>query len=177
MTPLAPWQNFYVILGSAAGGLTGLQFIAMALIADISTTPSNVESGEAFATPNIVHFIAVLVLSASMVVPWVALGHAVILWEVAGIAGAAYCLLIARRMHTQSSYKPVLEDWLFRAVLPFCDYLALAISAACLPSHPRGALFGIAASVLVLLVIAIQHAWDNVTYLVFLKHREPVRRR
>jgi len=28
---LAQWQNFYVIAGSSAGALTGLQFVVMAL--------------------------------------------------------------------------------------------------------------------------------------------------
>jgi hypothetical protein len=28
MTPLAPWANFYVIVGSSAGALTSLVFVA-----------------------------------------------------------------------------------------------------------------------------------------------------
>ena len=35
---LAQWQNFYVIAGSSAGALTGLQFVVMALIADSEMT-------------------------------------------------------------------------------------------------------------------------------------------
>ena len=33
MPNLAEWDSFYVILGSAAGALIGLQFVAMTLIA------------------------------------------------------------------------------------------------------------------------------------------------
>ena len=33
MSDLAEWDSFYVILGSAAGALIGLQFVAMTLIA------------------------------------------------------------------------------------------------------------------------------------------------
>jgi hypothetical protein len=34
MTVLSGWGNFYVIVGSAAGALIGLQFVVMTLIAD-----------------------------------------------------------------------------------------------------------------------------------------------
>ena len=34
MTPFQGWQNFCVIVGSAAGGLIGLQFVVITLIAD-----------------------------------------------------------------------------------------------------------------------------------------------
>ena len=32
LSPLAPWQNFYVIIGSAAAALTGLMFVVITLI-------------------------------------------------------------------------------------------------------------------------------------------------
>ena len=32
--PLEAWANFYVIVGSSAGGLTGLTFVVIALVAD-----------------------------------------------------------------------------------------------------------------------------------------------
>ena len=34
MSLLAAWQNFYVIVGSSAGALIGLQFVVITLIAD-----------------------------------------------------------------------------------------------------------------------------------------------
>ena len=34
MTALEGWENFYVIVGSSAGALIGLQFVVMALVAD-----------------------------------------------------------------------------------------------------------------------------------------------
>jgi hypothetical protein len=33
MTALAGWENFYVIVGSAAGALIGLEFVVVTLIA------------------------------------------------------------------------------------------------------------------------------------------------
>ena len=37
---LAGWANFYVIIGSSAGALTGLQFVVMTLIAEAQAESS-----------------------------------------------------------------------------------------------------------------------------------------
>src|SRR6185437_4781490 len=66
---LSDWGSFYVITGSAAAALTGLQFVVMALVNDTSRR-SSTESIDAFGTPNIVHFCAVLLVSAAMSAPW-----------------------------------------------------------------------------------------------------------
>ena len=61
--PLAPWESFYVIVGSSAGALTGLQFVVLALIADAEAAvavSSNMLEIRAFGTPTVVHFCAVL---------------------------------------------------------------------------------------------------------------------
>ncbi len=60
-----------------------------------------------------------------------------------------------------------LEDWLFYVLLPFAAYGALAVAAFTARSHVREALFGIGATVLLLLPIGIHDAWDAVTYHVF----------
>jgi hypothetical protein len=171
MTPLVEWQTFYQIVGSAAGALTGLQFVAMALIADMPTQPGE-QAAEAFASPTIVHFVAVLLLSASLTMPWHSLALAAVVWELAGFGGLVYLVLAVRRMRTQTIYQPVFEDWLFHAVLPFVAYVGLTASAFATRSHSRGALFGIAGAVLLLLVIGIHNSWDNLIYLVFVRRRE-----
>jgi hypothetical protein len=173
MNPLAEWQNFYMIMGSAAGALTGLQFVVMALIADMPMRPGEDNTSNAFATPTIVHFVAVLLLSASVAIPWHDnLLAASIAWRLAGIAGLLYIFVICRRMRHQTGYQPVAEDWVFHAALPLLAYVALVSAALCItPSHMRAGLFGLAAAVALLLCIGIHNAWDNVTYLVFVKRQ------
>ncbi len=68
MLELAKWNSFYVIAGSAAGALIGLQFVVMTLIADRPVLRA-AEAGAAFATPTIIHFGVVLLLSAAVSVP------------------------------------------------------------------------------------------------------------
>jgi hypothetical protein len=61
MTVAGEWESFYVIVGSSAGALTGLQFVVMALIAD--SWPKGTEKEvAAFGTPTIVHFCSALLL-------------------------------------------------------------------------------------------------------------------
>jgi hypothetical protein len=64
MAPFDTWENFYVIVGSSAGALTGLQFVVMALISESRSLPRSRREVDAFATPTVVHFCAVLLLSA-----------------------------------------------------------------------------------------------------------------
>lgn len=65
MTALMGWQNFFVIVGSSAGALIGLQFVVLSLITGTPTARPNAEAGHAFATPTIVHFGTVLGLRDS----------------------------------------------------------------------------------------------------------------
>ena len=69
MSELDAWDSFYVILGSAAGALIGLQFVVVTLVAERPLLRV-AEAGAAFATPTIVHFSAVLLVSALNCAPW-----------------------------------------------------------------------------------------------------------
>jgi hypothetical protein len=167
MTALAGWQNFYVIVGSSAGALIGLQFVVLSLVANRPTGGGDPAASQAFATPTIVHFSTVLGLSAFLCAPWNGIGAAAILWGVVGLGGVVYSILVTRRMRVQSAYKPEFEDWLFHALLPFAAYATLAVSAYASRSHFREALFGVGAAVLLLLFVGIHNAWDGVTYHVY----------
>lgn len=69
MSALSGWEDFYVIVGSSAGALIGLQFVVITLIAEIPIVRDVERAGSAFATPTIVHFGAVLLLSALVSAP------------------------------------------------------------------------------------------------------------
>ena len=168
MTPTAGWENFYVIVGSSAGALIGLQFVVITLIADTPIAPGLAQAADAFATPTIVHFGTVLLLSAVLSAPWHGIGSAAVLWGLVGLVGV-YTVIVARRQRAQTAYKPEFEDWLFHGLLPFTAYTLLAVSAFAARSHVRGALFGVGAAALLLLFIGIHNAWDAVTYHVFVK--------
>ena len=52
MNPLAGWVNFYVIAGSSAGALIGLQFVVITLITELPSLKDAARVGSAFATPD-----------------------------------------------------------------------------------------------------------------------------
>jgi hypothetical protein len=173
MTAFTEWESFYVIVGSSAGALIGLQFVVLALIAEAPIARRDAQAGDAFATPSVVHFGVVLFLSAMVSAPWKGIGTVAILWGLIGLCGIIYSLVVTRRLRVQTTYKTVFEDWLFHVLLPFAAYAAMAVSAYVAHSHQRPALFLVAASALLLLFIGIHNAWDIVTYHVFVRKRVP----
>ena len=172
MTAFAGWENFYVIVGSSAGALIGLQFVVVTLIADRPITQDVAQAGGAFATPSVVHFGAVLMLSALVSAPWDGIAIAAVLWGFGGLCGIVYVIVVARRMYRQTIYKPVYEDWLFHVQLPLAAYTALALSAAAAPSFAGPAQFLVGAAALLLLLVGIHNAWDAVTYQVFVRLKQ-----
>jgi hypothetical protein len=163
MSELAKWDNFYVIVGSAAGALIGLQFVVLTLIADRPQNAS-VEAGAAFGSPTVVHFGVVLFLSALLHAPWQTINVVATLWGLVGLGGVAYSVIVVRRMRKQSAYEPIFEDWLCHVALPLAAYTILALSSFAAPSHTREALFGVGGVALLLLFIGIHNAWDGVSY-------------
>jgi hypothetical protein len=171
MSELAGWDSFYVIAGSAAGALIGLQFVVVTLIAERPALRV-AAAGTAFSTPTVVHFGAVLLISALLRAPWRIITWPAALWGLTGLLGAVYELRVARRIRAQPIYRPEFEDWLFHVALPFAAYGTLALSSFAAPSRPREMLFAIGASALVLLFVGIHNAWDTITYHVFVNKRD-----
>ena len=164
MTALAGWENFYVIVGSSAGALIGLQFVVLTLISQMPIRQDLSRAGAVFSTPTIVHFGTVLLLSAMLNAPWHRIISAAVVWGLVGLVGVLYTLAISRHMRAQTLYQPVFEDWLCHVLLPLAAYATLAVSAYATQSHAYEALFGVAATALVLLFCGIHNAWDAVTY-------------
>jgi hypothetical protein len=162
--PLASWEVFYLIVGTAAAALIGLQFVVIVLGADLNTLGS-MPAIRAFGTPTIMHFCAVLLVSALVSAPWQAPGGAALGLGACGVAGVGYMVTVVRRARSQTYYVPDLEDWLWHGVLPFVAYAALLGAAILFPRRPVPSLFVIGAAVVLLLFVGIHNAWDAVTYI------------
>jgi hypothetical protein len=172
MPEFSEWESFYVIVGSSAGALIGLQFVVIALISESPLMKDMQRASSAFLTPTIVHFGAVLLLSAVISAPWEGVAAASILWGVLGIAGIVYVGVVARRMRMQKAYSPQFEDLLFHVLLPLAAYAALTVSGIAARSEASWTLFAVGASALLLLFAGIHNAWDAVTYHVFFVKRK-----
>jgi hypothetical protein len=173
MTMLDEWENFYVIVGSSAGALIGLQFVVITLLNDLPSVRTDAQAGHAFGTPNVVHFGAVLLLSAIVSAPWHGIAVVATLLGLLGLSGVAYGGIVVRRMRLQTAYQAVFEDWAFHALLPLAAYALMAVSACVAYVHEGPALFGVGSASLLLLYVGIHNAWDTVTYHVYSKKSEP----
>jgi hypothetical protein len=162
---LATWEAFYVIIGTSAAALTGLQFVVVALISDLRRR-SAAGAMAAFATPQVVHFGAVLLLSAILSAPWPSLTLPDVLVGALGFFGLGHAIATIMRARRQTDYVPVLEDWIWHAALPVISYANLIIAAVLLGSSPEIALFLCGASSVLLVFIGIHNAWDTATYLI-----------
>ena len=171
VSPLVAWENFYVIVGSSGAALTGLQFVVIVLGAEVGVL-GGVPTTRAFATPTVVHFCVVLLISAIMSAPWVRLSSAGIAIGACGVAGFAYAVTVTRQLRRQTSYAPVLEDWIWHGALPVAAYIALVAAAAVIRSQTGPSLFTIGAAALLLLFIGIHNAWDAVTYIALQRPRD-----
>jgi hypothetical protein len=168
---LHEWDNFYVIVGSSASALTGLQFVVVVLGAESEAT-RDTAAVEAFGTPTIVHFCMVLTIAALISVPGqttFSLGSLLILL---GAGGLVYSIITARRAKRQSNYQPVFEDWLWHVGFPFAAYATLLTMGATSFRFPAGALYVVAAIALALLFIGIHNAWDSVVYIATRQHEQ-----
>jgi hypothetical protein len=163
-SPLVAWETFFFLVGSSGAALTGLQFVVIALIAE-TRARATAPQLEAFATPTIIHFCAVLLMSAILSAPWRGLSRVSLTLGACGLAGVVYGVIVVRRARRQTGYRPVFEDWLWHGVLPLIAYALLLIASFALPRYPRRVLFLVGATALLLLFIGIHNAWDTVTYI------------
>ncbi len=166
MAPFTPqaWESFYVIVGSSAGALIGLQFVVLTLITEAGMMRGTGETMAAFGSPNVVHFCAALLVSAIFSAPWHGLGPPGLAIAVAGVCGFVYSVVVLRRALRQRDYKPVLEDWIWHAALPMLAYAALVQAGVRLGRVSADALYVVGGSALLLVFIGIHNAWDTVTY-------------
>ena len=163
LSSLGSWESFYVIVGSSAAALTGLQFVVITLSAG-SRAVRTPETVGAFGTPTIVHLCAALLISAIMSVPWRALLNAELALAASGVAGIAYRWVVIKRARRSKGYTPVLEDWLWHCVFPLIAYVTLLVAALVMRRDLARWLLVIGLTALVLLFIGIHNAWDAVTY-------------
>jgi hypothetical protein len=162
--PLTSWESFYVIVGSSAAALTGLQFVVIALGADSRSLASE-KTVQAFGTPTVVHFCVVLLISALLSTPGHTSSTLGISVSVLGAIGVVYACWVMRQARRQTGYAPVFEDWLFHAGLPILAYLSLLISGLIAFHNPITALYVIAGVSLILLYVGIHNAWDAAVYM------------
>lgn len=165
LTPamVAHWQNFYVIAGSSAGALTGLQFVVMTLVTQ-ARGGDDMRNIHAFGTPTVIHFCTALLLSALLTAPWESIALLGGLLAACGLAGIAYSIRVFWHAR-QASYKPDRADLVWYLILPPVAHVILLGSGLLIFRATAWSLVLVAADVLIFLLLGVHNSWDTVTYL------------
>jgi hypothetical protein len=160
------WENFFYLIGSAAGALIGIMFIVITLAA--GHEPRRVSRGApVYVTPIVFHFAVVLVVSAISEVSALTSMAVATLVGASAVAGLAYSITTTIRLCRKGWEDPIpgWSDKCFYGFLPTTIYLALLGAAGAVWFGQRRAAFGIGAIMIGLLLLGIRNAWDLATTL------------
>jgi FlaA1/EpsC-like NDP-sugar epimerase len=163
---LSSWQNFYMIMGTAAATLTGLMFVVTTLIAGIDSHVSILNAAvSAFNTPTVVHYCAVLALAGILSAPWQTFSSVSLLLGLLGLGMVFYLFVVFRRLRRVPHYQSTLEDWTWYMAIPLLAHVLLVVSAFLLTKNPVLSLYMVGSAMIILLLVGIRNAWDMVTFL------------
>jgi hypothetical protein len=123
MTELNAWSNFYVIVGTSAGALVGLQFVLVSLIAGRPVKDAN-RATAAFATPTVVYFATVLMLAGMQTARWRSICASRV-----GISGARHRWSPLLRVQTGPISIPYSSFRGFEGPSAFANSLKIRVSA------------------------------------------------
>lgn len=163
---LSDWRNFYMLIGTASATLTGLMFVATTILAGIDTHVPTANAGvAAFNTPTVVQFAVVLLLAGILSAPWQTFSSLSLVLGLSGLGMVLYLIIVARRMRQMPHYQSTMEDWLWYIAFPLLANVLLIVAAFVLPKNPSPALYIIGLAMMLLLLVGVRNAWDNVTFL------------
>ncbi len=125
------WDNYFVLTGTASGGLIGLLFVVITLTAGIERSRALQASG-VYMTPNLVHFAVALVASALALAPRLSPRVTALVLAGAALAGLGNAVRTCRGISdfAKSSNPPHWSDMPLYAVAPGVLYVVLLAVAA-----------------------------------------------
>jgi hypothetical protein len=161
------WDNFYLLIGSAAGALIGLLFVVVTLTERVER--SRAERGSrVYMTPTLFHFAMVLVVSALAFAPGLSANVQGLLLGAGAVIGTVYAASISLEFRAERiipNEAPHWSDVWFYGLAPLVLYFCLLATSAAVWDDAWFAAYAVAANMLALLLVAIRNAWDLVTWL------------
>ena len=161
----AAWDNYFMLLGAAAGSLIGLLFVVVTLTSGIERSRA-LRASTIYLTPTLVHFAVTMVSSAVAVSPATPKVAAVIL-AVAALMGLGNAVRTCLGIYefAQGDNPPHWSDiWCYGGA-PGAIYIGLiGTSAAAWMGWPLAVGAG-AVLLMILMLVAIRNAWDLITWM------------
>jgi hypothetical protein len=166
---LETWHEFYLLIGTAGVTLTGLLFVVVSLgprmVAKHQST-----GVRAFISPNAVYFTTTLVVSAVLLIPGlsaIAIGALLCLGSFASLGYLAYTKAHQQWRHNKLPFL----DWVWFVGLPITSYVLLLLAGVAFLLQAALSMHGVAAALILLLVIGIRNAWDLVIWISQQEHK------
>ena len=171
--PLQGWQNFYLLVGTAAATLVGLMFVTISFGSRF-ITQKNIAALRVYMSPTVIHFIYVLGTAAVVAIPTVSRVFLGILLVTVGLISCVRTLTGVPSMWQASRRQFVdMHDWVWYLAAPLISYLLYVGTGIGLLLRVAQALNGLALATIVLLVAGIRNAWDLVVFMVLRRDESP----
>ena len=159
------WDNFFLLVGGAGGGLIGLLFVVVTLGGRPSDRETKLRATSVYMGPIVFHMAAVLVLSAfaDAPLPSALQGAA---FGLAALLGLVYCVRVVMALGVRRTLTPAhwTDVWCY-GLLPLAAYAPLGLAAAAAWRAPAWAAPSLAVALVSLLLLGIRNAWDLVTWI------------
>jgi hypothetical protein len=169
---LAPWHEFYALLGTAAATLIALLFVAVSIATSVLTpAPESRRNTSTYMSPVVFHYTNLLFLSLIALIPTQTWEPFALVIGIAGAGSVIYSIVIAVRVHRNSISD--LADRLCYGAIPALCYAMGPVAALFLLEEKPAGLDILASAALLLLVINIRNAWDLMISLARRVNRPP----
>jgi hypothetical protein len=158
------WHDFYLLVGTASATLVGLMFVAASIGSSVFSEQHR-NALQAFFSPTVVNFAAVLFICIGVMIPsqtWLSLG---LLLAGGGVAGLIYTGRVWVQMFVRRSFHVDMTDRMFYATVPLVGYLLVLTAGILLLLRTRWSAEVTAAALAVLLFAAVRNAWDMTTWI------------
>ena len=157
---LAPWRDFYSVLGEASATMVGLLFVAATLGAGVFSN-SRRAGLRMFLSASVVHFSGILGVCLIVLAPIRSQGALGCLVAACGVFGLGYYGLTWRDTLQEGLLRRIdLEDRIWYGILPVAGYLLETAAGALLASSAEAGCCMLAACAGFLVVVGLHNAWD-----------------
>ena len=159
MQALHDWHEFYVLLGTSSAALVALLFVAISIGVGFFTH-RNQAGTRTFTSPVIVHFSAILFISAIAIAP--AHGPVTLIALIAaGATGVVVSAVTTRHVFDfiGDSLVESIDQYAY-GFIPLAAYCGIVASGVLLAVHWEWAPELLAGSTLVHMMVNIRNAWD-----------------
>jgi hypothetical protein len=158
------WHDFYLLVGTASATLVGLMFVAASIGSSVFSERHRIAL-QAFISPTVVNFAAVLFVCIGVMIPsqtWLSLA---VLLAGGGVAGLIYAGRVWVQMFVRRSFQVDMVDRMFYATVPLVGYLLVLAAGILLLLRMRWSAEVTAAALVVLMLAGVRNAWDMTTWI------------